>query len=458
MMRLLLLCFCILLDVVRSTESSEDDNTIIDDDTCTLYLAPSSLPHNAGLGIYSAVARQPGDVLEATHDVCLPFVDLYWHHPAYFNGHLDDYLWNGRAMRTESRTGTVDAYCPGLNSLLNCHIGLINVLKSTPTYNDAGLHRAQHAGAGARTPYATAPATVARHIPAGGELFTFYGDAWFTARNATFGDHLPLSQDYRDAQELVQQLAALVHNTTTDDDLWTLLQELRQTMPSRTLQALPPSLQDCIMAADEGIASTLQPQHTRSTTWLHQHGRCVDHIEGRPSTLPETGQGAFARHDLRQGQIITTSPLIHLTQIHHRVLEMYNITKESKYFEDDEEDDDYDEDEEDYLYMRRVDELVNHQIASNYCFGHAETTLVVRAIYKRERQRLVCLCLCRLTLAHSVVFSTALSLWTGSQLPATPLPCKCRNSMGQGICRTQSQRCGIGIVGGLGCHAAHASL
>ena len=81
-------------------------------------------------------------------------------------------------MRMEAATEDIEALCPGLDCAINCNIGLINVGKATPHFDQCGLRRSTHPGAGAITPYHNGTTEIIRNIPPGGELFKFYGDIW----------------------------------------------------------------------------------------------------------------------------------------------------------------------------------------------------------------------------------------------------------------------------------------
>jgi len=80
-------------------------------------------------------------------------------------------------MAPETDSDDLEAYCPGLDCAVNCNPSLLNVEKVLPKYDEAGLHRSRHPGAGSRTPYHNGTTYVKRHIPAGGELFKDYGQS-----------------------------------------------------------------------------------------------------------------------------------------------------------------------------------------------------------------------------------------------------------------------------------------
>jgi hypothetical protein len=145
---------------------------------CEVYLANSTIP-NAGLGIFSAIELNPGDIV-GEGDVCIPITQLYEHHKDPHNP-FKDYVWAGEVMgmKLEVEGFDMEAFCPGLDAAINCNLALTNVEKANPVFDDARLHRQSHPGAGAITPYHNGTTRVERRIPAGGELFKFYGDAWY---------------------------------------------------------------------------------------------------------------------------------------------------------------------------------------------------------------------------------------------------------------------------------------
>ena len=142
-------------------------------------IAESTIP-NAGLGIFSTVELRRGETV-GNGDKAIPLIDIYWHNDQDFFYPFGDYVWNGNVMgmTPEVEQGDVDAYWPGLDCMINCNLALLNVKKAIPTYDEAGMHRATYPGAGAISYYDKGITEVKRDIPAGGELFKFYGDHWY---------------------------------------------------------------------------------------------------------------------------------------------------------------------------------------------------------------------------------------------------------------------------------------
>jgi hypothetical protein len=161
--------------------------------SCELYLADSTIA-GAGLGIFSAVTKEKGDPV-GSGDVCLPLFDIFWHNDNDFFFPMNDYVWDGRVMGMglEAEDDDINAYWPGMDCAVNCNLALLNVAKASPVYDEGGLHRARHPGAGAISPYHNGTTLVTRYIPAGGELFKFYGDDWYVSSDRKCGQFISYS-------------------------------------------------------------------------------------------------------------------------------------------------------------------------------------------------------------------------------------------------------------------------
>jgi hypothetical protein len=178
----------LLLSLVASSLAQDDaescndtaDGSCRNDDesaTCGLFLAESTIP-GAGLGIFVGHDMAPGDAV-GPGDIAIPIVDVSWHLDTrdYFSP-FADYQWEGGVMGMAQDTDDADieAFCPGLDCAINCHLALINVGKSVPLWDEAGLHRYTSPGTGAISPYHNGTTRVLEFVPKGGELFKFYGD------------------------------------------------------------------------------------------------------------------------------------------------------------------------------------------------------------------------------------------------------------------------------------------
>lgn len=149
---------------------------------CTRYMAPSTIPH-AGLGVFTTTPLHKGDLVLPFGDVMIPIVAKAWHYGKKMSfWPLKNYAWfardKGMAEETPFSQFKVEAYCPGMDALPNCHLALVNLQQTLPQYHNGGLYRARDVGAGSFTPYQNGTSVVTHDVPAGGELFTYYGDKW----------------------------------------------------------------------------------------------------------------------------------------------------------------------------------------------------------------------------------------------------------------------------------------
>jgi hypothetical protein len=277
---------------------------------CDLYIASSTIPH-AGLGIFSGISNPIGATI-GNVDKAIPLIDLDWHngapyqegtvqngeYSAFFNPLLD-FVWEGEilGMGLESADqSAVSTFWPGVDAMVNCQIGLINTLRAHPTYDEGGLQRDVHPGAGAITPYGPGSTRVVRHIPEGGEIFKSYGDGYFETRPAKFGQ-IPLSTDYDDILELMTELKSIfdlrsrgnVASALYDDVIVPIKEIWNNT--SRTLNALHDFSWDDIQRAinEDDMGILIQPMSVRSIDWLNNHGWCIDHIVHGLSTIEGAG-------------------------------------------------------------------------------------------------------------------------------------------------------------------------
>jgi hypothetical protein len=374
----------------RETEMNHSSSSLVSNSKCTLYLAPSTIP-GAGLGVFTTIAKKKGDTV-GQGDVFIPMLEVDGHNdkankrltdPSFtiFNPFLD-YVWTGESMGMafEVVSNDVVAMCPGLDAAINCNLALINVGKALPMWDDGGLHRSRDPGAGALTPYHNGSTPIIlRDIPAGGELFKHYGDWWFETRPSLFKT-APLTDDYPRAQRILDAFGRLMgiqkqqtsvtesSNITSSSssssvfpvplqrDLWTIVIDFPFT--SRTMNALPETLQDAWVAIQDELAAVYQPFAIRNESYLEENGKCMDHIKPGRSNIAQAGHGAFAVRPLKRGTIISGSPLLHLP--HYQVLHMYGFHKN-----------------ENEGQWKRNKEMNGQQIMLNYCFGHTQSTLLL---------------------------------------------------------------------------------
>jgi hypothetical protein len=350
------------VEVKKQQQLAAASSVFNDNSECELFLALSTLP-GAGLGIFTAVDRKPGDAV-GSGDVCLPQIDLQYHNrkPAFDS--MQDYYWQGSnmGMARETHSNDNSAYCPGLDCAINCHLGLLNTQHSFPIYDYTDLHRSKDAGAGAFTPYHNGTTFVTRNIPAGGELFKMYGDQYFESRPNKFGPDFPLVGDYPKAENILRNMTDINLSSKVQKDLYEgiVLGMKKRYNTSRLLGAFPLNIEGALVGAEQSLAALLQPTATRSVEWLREHGRCIDNMKPAFSSIRQAGHGAVATRALKKDQRITTSPLHHVP--YSNFFTMFNFK-----FAPDENG-----------IMRRYEEsLKGHQLVINYCYGHPESSMLL---------------------------------------------------------------------------------
>lgn len=327
---------------------------------CSLYIAPSTIP-NAGLGIFTAFPLETGDRI-GNHDLMIPIVDADLSIGDKTAWMIDDYTWDGSSTglgRESRREYGVTGFGPGLDGAINCNLALLNVDRQLPEWDDAGLHRSRNPGAGAVAQYSGSKTFASSAIPAGGELFKFYGDNWFESRPETFGN-IPLSSDYVRADQLLRRFYYLQSAATFSENIKRSLYDLVTSFPfqGRTVIALP-KYHEIVQAIVNGIGSLKQPDAIRSIRELESTGRCLDNIQPGSSSLPEAGRGAFATRPLTAGKVITGSPFFHIP--YDSMLFLYK--------------NEWNEGENEFDVDMSV--VRGYQLLLNYCWGHKASTVLL---------------------------------------------------------------------------------
>lgn len=191
--------------------------------------------------------------------------------------------------------------------------------------------------------------------------FKFYGDEWFRGRSRILGN-IPLVENYKEAEVLLSQFFDLPIEEKTDEllrDLYPILAGAFRGS-SRTMNALPNSFSEAKRASLKGLADSVQKRHTRDISWLEENGVCIDQIRPGLSSIPHAGHGAFATRDMPKDSLITISPLLHV--VDYQWLNQYNFTESLQ---------------NPGTWYRMVDEVISMQLSINYCFGDAESTLLL---------------------------------------------------------------------------------
>jgi hypothetical protein len=354
-------------------------------DSCTIYLAPSSIP-GAGLGIYTAKSFKEDDFV-TSGDIAIPLLDLQAHNPHYQINDLiiQSYYWMSYEFPSMAEESAQQlAFCPGAGAAINCYFPLLNIqaADSETDWSNAGLHRSKDPGVGAFTAFHNRTTYATRDIQAGEELFTDYGPGYFTSQEELFGK-IPLWDTLNQTDDLLkkfvktletitaatnagnkadsdkEQSANMPHTTvqTLHEDWFQLLTEMKNIWPSRILNGLPHTADTVEELAKTSVIWRDYNRSVKSIEWLEKEGHCMDNIYPEQSLIPQAGRGAFAKRKIPKGGLVGPAPLVHLDRT---VLYIYPGYDSETFFQAD---------------MTRP--VIHDQLLLNYCFGHSESNLVL---------------------------------------------------------------------------------
>ena len=339
---------------------------------CSIWLAPSTIPGDSGLGLFAGRDFRRGDVL--AEDIIVPLVDMniYNSHRRLPPKHLWElYYWDDMGVGTANEAyyegmGLVS----GIGAVSNSFLGIRNVEDHFPRWQDsAGLHRSKDPGVGAFSEYGGRYSTARSDISAGKELFSDYGEEYFLQR-PHFGP-VPLYHDLRNASHLFQQFSSLKGKVLEEHpqgeaimiDLWdTFVRNQTEYPMSRIFGAFNHDDPDELAELEKiqgNVATLREMQTSRSIEWLRDHGTCGDHIDmGETSGLPQAGRGAFATRDLPEGTIVAQLPLIHIPD--RTIFDAYPVKINKAGF----------------AWANRTRKMPP-QLLVNYCFGHEASTMLL---------------------------------------------------------------------------------
>lgn len=275
------------------------NSRVIVQEKCFLYMAESTVD-GAGLGIFTVGPRQRGEHIGWGGDPILPVnlnrimratgvTDESKRHAALM---LRNYTWSARFGQGDA---TSEVLVLGIDSLMNSHLAAAN----------AGPMAVENDTHGQVVALTT--------IPAGGEVWSYYGDHWFRGRE-DFLDSMPGSEDYEVAEELIHTALGKLMNggqtpSSMNADIWELMKEWKLVLGEgeRIWNAFPTTLEDAQKIASSGMSDFHQTTKTEKELNKDITARCID-------TIRVVDGRAVATQNLTQGAIVTGSPLLHFME------------------------------------------------------------------------------------------------------------------------------------------------
>ena len=229
----------------------------------------------------------------------------------------------------------------------NCWLRSLKHKYPDPAYDDSLVQRPSDPGTGAFSYSMGRQFIAVRDLQAGEELFINYG----YCRRGEGESHgwpafIPMEEDYEAAALICW--AFLQVPSHVDVDI-----KAPEGSDDRVVQLLPKTtsqLRDIVGSNKIGRPKDLIPllafhvgTTPRTPDWVRSHGMCLERLVARKSKLPHAGQGGFAQHAIRKGDIVVPAPLIHIDD--RDVLGGINGTET--------------------------------QLLMNYCFGHSQSSLLL---------------------------------------------------------------------------------
>ncbi|KAL3804966.1 hypothetical protein ACHAWO_012539 [Cyclotella atomus] len=348
-----------------------------DPQKCTTYLAPSSIP-NAGLGIFTTIPYDVNSPIGQS-EIGILIHDIFQHYPDSDTTKdlFKNYVWEANYVSMgpwEATHGST--MVPGLGMMTNDHPGLTNVRGDKHAFagrfwedNDdtATVEGRKHnlnledAGRGAYSEHSKLGFHTVRNVEAGDELFIFYGQGWFTNRAEVLGDAIPEQGDYRRTYDTVKQFMENAKKDGLDVNSLGLQQRYEERIykadwlneSPRMKAAFPKHVSDIPYILQHGAAAYSMKDNKRTVEWIEENGMCVDTLVAAKSTIPQAGNGAFAKRAVSKDDIIVTTPVITMTLNQLKLREQVTGS-------------DWNE----YVIHGGFQQILN------YCYGAGESTLV----------------------------------------------------------------------------------
>jgi hypothetical protein len=181
--------------------------------------------------------------------------------------------------------------------------------------------------------------------------------------------------DYEIADELVDALVSLLEKFPAlsldlqEDIIDFMLQKVLQTAigaNAKVVNSLIPASPRKLKKVKE-VGGTFLYRYQdmiKSDRWFHENGFCLDAIRQDISMIPNAGRGAFATRDIKKGETITVSPMLHIAD--REMLDMYPIITVHDEVSD-QMINDYDD----------TNGPIGQQLIMNYAFGHSESSMLL---------------------------------------------------------------------------------
>jgi hypothetical protein len=363
-----------------------------ENDGCPMWLAPSYITETSAdfpkYGLFAGQAYEQDSILPLS-ELAIPLIDFFGDfnrakpHGSDVLEFLENYLWTQEKIGSMWE-GSISApgIIPGIGVLANYHSTYSNadflqasiLLRETTEDDEFKKPGEANLIRGSVTPYFNATLKATQHIPAGMEIFADFGDVW----DGNFTENIYQDKihryDYNIADEIVNKMVDLYEKhpdlslDMKEDIMDFMLQKVLTTVAgpnAKTINALIPDNPRKLKKVQEAGGTFMYRYRDmiRTNEWLEENGFCLDTIRQGVSTIPNAGRGAFAARDIKKGETITITPMVHIAD--KDLLTMYPI--------------EFVENEKNDTIEEKYDESggpLGKQILLNYAFGHPESSMV----------------------------------------------------------------------------------
>lgn len=258
-------------------------------------------------------------------------------------------MYNERMTPLSSQKMPQDirSFMPHVATLFCYHPTLANAKEQHPSVDSFGVDRSKDPGAGAFTYLTNVEVRATKGIELGDEIFSSYYEE---SQLLEMGEDIPLPQNYAQADLIINET---IKYLSTEDTLnvtkfWDFVRAISTQRTREALTKEIESLSNLVKLQEVGSAQSVLEPWSRSLSWLQENGICLDNLYGNKSKIIGAGQGSFASSMFLKGDILVTSPVVHVAN-------------------------------KEYLSMKndRQRKAKNYQLLLNYCFGHARSSVLL---------------------------------------------------------------------------------
>lgn len=294
---------------------------------CSVYLAPSSLPNNGGMGMFTVQNVSKGQIILPADGPQIPIIDpddVSEESSVAWVRLFGKYWWESGI----TNPGLYEAehaaeYQITCGALPNSHVLLNNLEIGHPAvvpYDDTIMDRMTDPGAGAISNYMGRDSIAAVDISAGDEIFLEYPDEYMDYISEKY--KISKREHYNEAG-LIMATLFTIYNSTSDINVWKE-NDIFHSKVEQVQKLLPKSQNDIDRVLSlvknprkphemtYAIAKELSVER-RSVDWIQRNGLCLDNIVPKRSINKRAGQGAFAQRFIAKGNVVTPAPLLQIT-------------------------------------------------------------------------------------------------------------------------------------------------